>query len=504
MSRVAPVASSSGTPRVPKLLANTGWNVGGQVVPMLIGLALLPLLIRTLGLERYGFLTLVWVLVGYASVFDLGISRVLIRVVALRLSNGGAEGANHIARVGVTLLCFFGVVVGATFAACSGWLVTHVVHLPTELHVEALRAMWLVSASIPFVMLTAGYSAVISAHQQFRGQNIVRAALGVASMGGPLLVALWFNRLDYLVAFVLLTRAIAAALNAWLAASNCGFTFRPVIPDRASTRELLSLGGWVSVSNLVGPLLTYLDRLLLGALVPMRMVAFYATPFDLVSRVTLFPYAMMSAVFPTAAAVLPGSAQAAELLLKSLRMLYVLVLPMVFCLLALAHPGLRWWLGDEFAQQGAAVMQLLALGLFTNTLAQAPATLIQAAGQPRTMALLHLVELPAFLALLYALTVRWGIVGTAAAALIRSSVDALALMVLVVRDLPPRSLQWRAAWRPLGAALLVLAAGLWPRTGTEAVLAGLVVLPALAVYAWLSLLQPWERQRLFGILRAQA
>ncbi len=65
-----------------RLLANTGWNLAGQVVPLLVGIAVLPLLIGLLGLDRYGFLTLVWVLVGYASIFDFGIGRALVRTVA--------------------------------------------------------------------------------------------------------------------------------------------------------------------------------------------------------------------------------------------------------------------------------------------------------------------------------------------------------------------------------------------------------------------------------------
>ena len=70
-----------------------------RLVPLLVGLAVLPLLIRTLGLDRYGFLTLVWVLVGYASIFDFGIGRVLIRVVALRLARGDdGRRAPHRAR----------------------------------------------------------------------------------------------------------------------------------------------------------------------------------------------------------------------------------------------------------------------------------------------------------------------------------------------------------------------------------------------------------------------
>lgn len=500
MNPPVPVQAPPPVPARSRLLANTGWNLAGQVVPLLVGLAVLPLLIKLLGLDRYGFLTLVWVLVGYASIFDFGIGRVLIRVVAQRVARGDAAGAQHVARVGLSYLLLFGLLVGGAFALASGWLVDHVFKLPPALLDEAANAMWLLAASLPFVMLTGGYSGVLSAHQQFRGLNLLRAVMGIASYLGPLLVALWINRLDALVAFTLAMRAAATVAHAWLARRSSGFVFVPVRPDAATSRELLALGGWVSVSNLVSPLLSYLDRLLLGALVPVRWVAFYATPFDLVSRALILPNALMAAMFPSVAAIERGSEAARRTLLDASRLLFVTIVPVVFAAIVLARPGLRLWLGDEFAEHAAPVLQVLAVSILLNTLAQAPATLIQAAGQPRSMALLHLVELPIFIAVLYLLTRHFGILGTALAAALRSGLDGLAVLALARRDVAPGALPWRTALLPAGMALLLLAAGLWPRGGFEALATLAVGLAAFGLFAWHRMLSADEQRRLQGLL----
>ena len=463
------------------------------MVPLLVGIAVLPLLIRTMGLDRYGFLTLVWVLVGYASVFDFGIGRALIRVVALRLARDDVTGAHHVARVGMGFLVVFGLLVGAMFASGSAWLVGSTFKLPPDLQGEALHAMWLLAASLPFVMLTTGYVGVLSAHHEFRGLNIVRALMGIASYLGPLIVALWVNRLDAVVAFVLFMRIVATAAHAWLAQRSCGFRYRPTTPDRATASELFSLGGWMSVSNIVGPLLTYLDRLLLSALVPVRMVALYATPFDLASKVMILPSSLMAALFPAAAAVRPGSLEARQLLSQTMRFLFVFTFPLVFCLVVLARPGLGFWLGEEFALHAAPVLQLLALGVLMNAVAQGPATLIQAAGEPRTMALLHLFELPLFVALVYALTMRYGILGTAAAAALRNALDAMAVLMLARRGVAEGDLAWRGAVLPGVLSLGLMAAAFWPssilQTFTVLVSGSLLFL----TMAWLLLLLPVER-----------
>jgi O-antigen/teichoic acid export membrane protein len=380
-------------------------------------------------------------------------------------------------------------------------MVSSAVKLPPDMHDEALQAMWLLAVSLPFVMLTTGYVGVLSAQHEFRSLGILRAIMGVASFLGPLLMALWINRLDAIVAFVLVMRITATAAHAWLVRRSCGFGISPLFPDRPSARELLALGGWMSVSNVISPMLSYLDRLLLGALVPIRMVAFYATSFDLSSKALLLPHALMTSVFPSAAAVQPGSAEARRMLGQSMRLLFVLIFPPVFALIVLAQVGLSLWLGSEFASHAAPVLQVLALGILFNAVAQGPATLIQAAGQPRSMALLHLVELPVFVALLYGLTSSYGIAGTAAAAALRNGLDALAVLFLARRDVAKGEMAWRSSVWPvlISSALLVVA--LWPSSTLRSLLVLVLGLPIFAAMAWQLLLLPDERAGLLRYLR---
>ena len=56
---------------------NTIWNLSGNAIPLLVGVTAIPLLIKEVGTERFGVLTLLWVIIGYASLFDLGVGRAL-------------------------------------------------------------------------------------------------------------------------------------------------------------------------------------------------------------------------------------------------------------------------------------------------------------------------------------------------------------------------------------------------------------------------------------------
>ena len=69
-----------------RLLArNTLWNLAGQILPMVVGIITIPVIIRVMGVDRFGVLSLAWVVVGYFSLFDLGIGRALTKLVAEKL-----------------------------------------------------------------------------------------------------------------------------------------------------------------------------------------------------------------------------------------------------------------------------------------------------------------------------------------------------------------------------------------------------------------------------------
>lgn len=485
------------------LLSGTAWNLVGQALPLLAAVAAIPFLVRLLGLERFGFLALAWVLIGYASLLDLGLSRALVRTVAERLALGDDDGAAARGRVGLSLLLLLGLVVGGALAAAAPAVVQQLLRVPPALQQEALWAMYALALSLPFVMLTAGYSGLLQAHQAFKALNLVRLVFSLLSYAVPLALATaGLVALPVVVGGIVALRMLSTLAFARACRRDHGFRWWPSRPPRELVGELLGLGGWIGVSNLIGPLLTYLDRLLIATLVPLRAVGLYAAPYDLVSRAMVVPYAVASTFFPKVAGLAPGQSAASQALADSCRWLYLTMFPLLLAMMALAYPGLRLWLGEDGGAEAAAVLQWLVLGVFANTLAQGPALLVQAAGRPRDMALLHLAELLPFLVLLAWLTAQHGIVGAAMAAALRFTVDAVAMFVIAQRSLQLAPWSWRRLWLPALLTLLLMALAAACRSLAQAVL---LLLPGLAVWAWWVwrvLLLPHERQRLLALRSA--
>jgi O-antigen/teichoic acid export membrane protein len=109
------------------------------------------------------------------------------------------------------------------------------------------------------------------------------------------------------------------------------------------------------------------------------------------------------------------------------------MLPLCVVAAFLATPFLGWWISPEFARDSGPIVTVLCLGLWFNSLAQIPMTVLQGTARPKTVALVHLGELAFYLVLVYGLTSCYGLIGAAWAWSMRVVIDFVALNFFAVR-----------------------------------------------------------------------
>jgi O-antigen/teichoic acid export membrane protein len=63
---------------------------------MFVGLIAIPLLIQKMGVELFGLLTVLWVFVGYFSLFDLGLGRAITRLTVEFLEQKDLESVKSV------------------------------------------------------------------------------------------------------------------------------------------------------------------------------------------------------------------------------------------------------------------------------------------------------------------------------------------------------------------------------------------------------------------------
>jgi O-antigen/teichoic acid export membrane protein len=419
-----------------RVLRNAAWNLGGSILPLLAAAALMPFIVARLGVERFGLLSLAWVLIGYFSLFDLGLGRALTKMIAERRGTPRAAEIDSLASSGVVLVVLLGLAGGMLVAACAPLGFRWLERLPAELRDEARRGIFLVALGIPLVVASAALRGVLEGVQAFRVLNLIRAPAGVLLFAAPALSALLSPRLDWAIAALLATRLLMLLAHVGPCLAQVRLGLRHV--DIAWAGPMLRFGGWLTVSSVVGPVIVYSDRFILGALLSLAAVAYYTAPFEIVSRLLIVPAALAGALFPALASRSQRDADSAFLQRQATRVILLITVPLCLAGGALAEPALDAWLGPEFARHSTAALLWLLPGFVFNSLAQVPLMALQGAGRTRAVALLHLAELPVYAAGVWAAAQSFGIAGAAAVWSLRAAADHAALTLM------QRHAGWRA------------------------------------------------------------
>jgi O-antigen/teichoic acid export membrane protein len=418
-----------------RLLAqNALYNFLGQATPLVVAVVSIPYVVHGLGPERFGLLSLAWVVLGYFTIFDLGLGRATTKFVADSLATGDHERARGALWASLMCQLVFGTVGGILLFTATPLLVDRILNVPQALRPEAHKTFLSLSLGLPVVAISSSLYGALEGRQRFALVNAVRVPASAATYLLPALGVALHADLPMIILFLVVWRAAIAVLLFYINVRIHG-TLYPLKPGLLLFRELLGFGLWVTVSNVINPLLVYLDRFVLAATLPVLAVGYYVVPSEAVSRLAVVPASVAAALFPVFSQLATrGSKEAAGLLmLRAMRIVGVLLAPVVLVIVVFSGYIMDVWLGPEFAQHSAPVLSVLALGILVNALAYAPYALLQAYGRADLTAKFHLLELPLHTGITIALVSKVGAIGAAYAWTVRVSLDALLLTWAALR-----------------------------------------------------------------------
>jgi O-antigen/teichoic acid export membrane protein len=411
---------------------NTGYQIGSQVGPAIAAIVAIPFLLRHLGAEVFGIVTIFSTALAYFTLLDLGLGRAATRFIAQSLE---AERPDELRRYfwgSIVLLTGVGGVATILAALAVPIVVSRVLKIPPLYIYSASESLYIICATIPLVTLMATLRGFLEASGRFPFISIVTACGGVGLYLLPALTVSMGGQLVGVAAALSLVRAgMCVALAIGCLYVDKRPSLRPVF-DAIAVKRMLSFGGWLSVSNVVGTATIYCDRLLLGMCVGMVAVTSYGMPLDVISRLQVLSASFCAVLFPLMSRLDGSGSGQFHAVYRGAIAVVLSVMTLVATWAALAMPAvMKFWLGGRSTADSVFAAQVFLAGAVVQATASIAWTALHARGRSDLTAWVHLAEFPIYCTAFYFAATRYGVRGAALAWFGRGIVDFLCMAILL-------------------------------------------------------------------------
>ncbi|CAB3750797.1 oligosaccharide flippase family protein [Paraburkholderia humisilvae] len=475
------------------ILKNVGINFIGLILPTFISLVTVPSYIKALGVERYGVVALVWVLIGYFGFLDLGMSMAAQNQISKARASEDKEACTRVFWSATWLNLATGVAGGLVIYFGTFLYTSYFSGVSPALQHEVVHALPWLAMAIPIANVSWVFAGAISGAEKFGSYNTNQTIGTFLFQLLPLFAAWWIGpTLPNVLAAAVAARTIAALMLARSALKV--LDIRTILPPRFGVAKgLFSFGGWMFVSSTMQLIGDSADRVLVGSALGARFVTYYSVPQNLVWRLGILPSAMMRTLFPRFSAL---KRESADLVMRqSLEFLNGVFTPIMLTAMLVLGPFLHLWVGPEVASAGTPVGRILIIFVWLTGQSNLARILIQAQAQPALAARVSLIETPLFAAVIWGAVHYFGLTGAAVAVVARGLFDYFVLLWL-------SRIHARQIVLDMSAHLAFLVATLWLSTiaTTLPQVAVAVVLVVGANVAWSLTMTPALRELARAVL----
>jgi len=413
------------------IVRNTVLNLTGLALPVIVGVLTIPLTIRLMGTDRFGILSLAWVVFGYFSYLDLGLGMATTRFVADALGKRDMEQIPRYFWTTATFQFLMGCLGALALSLSAPYLVDHILNIPADFVRESKTTFYLLAASLPPVLVSASFRGALEARQRFDLVNLIKIPSSILNYGLPPFGAALGLKLPGIVLLLIATRLLTLLVLAVLCFRVFPDLRRRFVFQGKALKPVLHYGIWVMVSNALGPILVYLDRFLIGTLLTVTAVSYYTAPYEAVMRLGIVPYSLLMTLFPMFSALEGGGEEARRRVFFRQSVKFLLVSMGFVAVLLIFYAGdiIRIYLGADFVLNSTLVFQIIAVGFTLNALAIVPYGFLQGIGRSDLVAKFYMAELVLYVPLVLFLIRRWGIAGAALGWTIRAGGDMILMFI---------------------------------------------------------------------------
>lgn len=395
----------------------------GNILPLLVGFLSVPFSLKYFGVEVVGFISICWLFFGYSGIFDLGLSRSMTQMISKLLPYKDYKLISKFFWTTFIVSMLLSILITLLIYFFSTEIVS-LFKISNKLLNNSIKSFEILSFSVPFIILSSVLIGFLTAFNSFKKINYVKIPIGILMMLAPVISYFLDTGIIGIIYIILISRFFLFFIYLIIIFKEYPFV-RKIEFGFYGLKELLNQGLWMTLSNIISPLIVNFDRFILGSLISVQAVAYYSTVYDVVSKLNIIPSTFVTVLFPIFAynSSINESKINSNIMGKYMIVVLLIISPIIFLTQIWSYNLIEIWINPYFAIKSYKITMLLLIGIFWNCLSQIPFTYLQANGKASKTALFHITELILFLPILYFSIITYGIIGAAFAWASRVFID---------------------------------------------------------------------------------
>jgi O-antigen/teichoic acid export membrane protein len=393
-------------------------NYVGQVWTALMGLVLVPVYIKYLGMEAYGLIGIFTLLQAWLTLLDMGMTPTLSREMARYTAGAHTEQSIRDLLRTLEIICFvLAVVLCVGLSLCSTWLSTHWLQTEKIAPAELAQAINIMSLVIALRFVEGLYKSAIVGLQQQVWLNIASAILATLRSGGAVLVLIWIAptiELFFLWQGVVSIITIVAfiTLTYW----HLPTSTQPAKFSYEQLQAVKRFAGGMMAITLLSLLLTQVDKIILSRVLSLELFGYY-------TLASMIAGTLIQVITPITQAYTPRFAELVAqnnipVLIKSYhqgaQLVSVLLIPASLMLVFFGDKLLILWTGNAtLVENVSPLLALLAIGTMLNGFMFIPYILTLAYGWTKFAIYQNIIAVVFLIPAMVWATIHYGSIGAA-------------------------------------------------------------------------------------------
>jgi O-antigen/teichoic acid export membrane protein/SAM-dependent methyltransferase len=366
-----------------RLMQNSVVNYSGILVAGILGLVLVPILIKGLGEESYGLWIAAAAVTGFPGIFDFGIDYAVKREVAARKSTSSEQTTRFVVTAGYFYVALG--IVGGLIVASLGGVFADRLHLSAANRGIALYVFGLVGLGFFADQLLVYATAVLAGFERFGTANLI-SIIGSLFRAAGIIALVWAGAkvLPVVAWQAVLGTVVAFTALGIIAQIEPRYRLRWDSLDLSALRPHLPFSLTSMMASLAGQFLWDLAPILLGLMRGSAAIVPYYVGEKIPMAASFFSWRMAETLFPAASESerARDSSRPGEILRLGTRWIVLLFLPICIALWVLTPNILHAWVGES-QPDVVRVMRLLTIAVLVEGLGAAATHVLWGHGKVR-------------------------------------------------------------------------------------------------------------------------